>query len=400
MGFIPSKTTISWCCSKKTSIDNDFCLFGDDLSARDSLAISKIQAVIRGFILRNKIFPNNFPKTREISMDYSTDSYENNPIILRLSNLLPKFELSEKETYAINNSNLKIVALLYPNNSIYKGMVDAKGLREGFGKLYLKDGSVYKGFFHQNTIQGRGRMMNINGFVYDGEFDNGLSHGYGKYVALDGTTYKGSWTRDKQCGFGDETYPDGSHYTGNFRNGRKNGQGKLTFSDQNVYEGSFVDNKIKGEGTYHWKDGRVFVGSWTDNRMQGYGIFLWPDKKKYYGHYYNNNKEGFGIFYWGDGHKFEGFWKDGRQHGYGTVRGAEKGNLKYGQWYAGKFLNKINDRDLQRRIDQMIEKEKSSKEFVEFMMNIERYEKYLGDSLSGQETGVSRQNGGKADRQG
>ena len=145
-------------------------------------------------------------------MNYSTEIQDNNPKILKLKNLLPKFELDEKETYLLNTSQLKTMGLLYPNNIIYKGTVNDKFQREGFGKLFLNDGSIYEGFFKENRMEGRGRFLNIEGFIYEGEFKNNLASGYGKYVGLDGTIYKGTWVNNKQNGIGDVTYSDNSHW--------------------------------------------------------------------------------------------------------------------------------------------------------------------------------------------
>ena len=341
-----------------------------------------IQSKLRGFLIRKELY--NYKQIKEISIDYNTDQLEKSPIILRLNNLLPKFELTDKEEYEINNTNNKIIAILYPNNSIYKGMINKKGQREGFGKYFLSDGSIYKGFFHKNKMEGRGRIININGFVYEGEFKNGKSNGYGKYIALDGTSYKGTWLDDKQSGSGNEIYPDGSFYNGNFKNGKKNGFGKLVFKDKNIFEGNFINNDINGEGAFYWKDGRIYIGNWNNNKMNGYGIFIWPDKKKYYGNYINNLKEGFGIFYWNDGYKYEGFWKEGKQNGYGII--SNNSGNKYGYWNSGKLENKISDDKTMKYIDTIINDTKNEKEYIDFSLNISKYEKQIVDGSSSQDT--------------
>jgi hypothetical protein len=305
-------------------------------------------------------------------------------MILKLNDLLPKFELTDKEEYEINNTNNKIIAILYPNKSIYKGMINERGQREGFGKYFLSDGSIYKGFFYNNKMEGRGRMVNINGFVYEGEFKNGQSNGYGKYISLDGTTYKGTWLSDRQSGTGNEVYPDGSFYNGSFKNGKKNGFGKLVFKDKNIFEGHFVNNDINGEGAFYWKDGRIYIGNWINNKMNGYGIFIWPDKKKYYGNYVNNLKEGLGTFYWNDGYKYEGFWKEGKQNGYGYITGNNVD--KYGYWLDGKLQNKISDEETIKSIGKKINDIKKQEEYIKFLLNIGKYEKQIIDGSSSQDT--------------
>ena len=387
MGSVGNKNYIVLTCCSNRSINQKDFIIQDKIHSQFYInKIIKLQSIIKGFLLRKKLYLNQEKnEKKEISLDYKTDDQENNPLIIRLNNLLPKFELSEKETYYINNTNLKIRAFKYNNNSIYKGMINNNNLREGFGKLYLPDGSIYKGFFHNNKMEGRGRFLNINGYVYEGEFKNNLSDGYGKYIALDGTTYKGSWSEDKQSGLGDICYPDGSRYTGNFKNGKKHGFGKLIFSDLNTFEGNFVNNEIKGEGSYHWKDGRFFVGNWSNNKMNGYGIFIWPDKKRYYGHYADNLKEGFGKFIWDDGHSYEGFWKDGKQDGNGIIK--NNNNFKYCFWNKGKLIKIIEDEESKYKIKKMIEDIKNSKEYQDFEINIKKYEKKITENSSGYETG-------------
>ena len=370
-------------CSKKNNVElKELYLDSQYDSAPSQKNIILIQSFFRAFLIRKELY--NYKQTKEVSIDYSTEQFENNSMIIRLNHLLPKFELTDKEEYEINNTSNKIIAILYPNKSVYKGMINSKGQREGFGKYYLSDGSIYKGFFHNNKMEGRGRMVNINGFVYEGEFKNGHSNGYGKYIALDGTTYKGTWLNDKQNGIGNEVYPDGSFYNGNYKDGKKNGNGKMVFKDKNVFEGNFLNNSINGEGAYYWKDGRIYIGNWVDNKINGYGIFIWPDKKKYYGNYINNLKEGFGCFYWNDGHKYEGFWKEGKQNGYGIMSG-NKGN-KYGYWIEGKLQSKINDEETIKFIDKKINEAKKQKEYAEFQLKIQKYEKQITDGSSSQDT--------------
>ena len=383
MGTIAIRDCIYYCNSINKKIESkDIALCPEYSSKNNNKKLILIQSVLRGFLLRKEFY--NFKQIKEISIDYNTDLFEKNPIIQRLNNLLPKFELTDKEEYEINNSNNKIIAILYPNKSIYKGMINEKGQREGFGKYFLSDGSIYKGFFQNNKMEGRGRIININGFIYEGEFKNGQSNGYGKYIALDGTTYKGTWLDDKQNGTGNEIYPDGSFYNGNFKNGKKNGFGKLVFKDKNIYEGQFLNNDINGEGAFYWKDGRSFIGNWKENKMNGYGIFIWPDKKKYYGNYINNLKEGFGVFYWNDGYRYEGFWKEGKQNGYGIINSNK--DDKYGLWVNGKLENKINDDKTIKLINKKISEAKNEKEYKDFLLNISKYEKQIIDGSSSQET--------------
>ena len=386
MGSLPCNVKF-FCCSKKGETDSLTKEISLDTSNQSKQAIL-IQSIFRGYSIRKNLFNSN--QIKEVSIDYSTEQFENNSMITKLNHLLPKFELTDKEEYEINNTSNKIMAILYPNKSVYKGMINSKGQREGFGKYYMADGSIYKGFFKNNKMEGRGRIVNINGFIYEGEFKNGRSNGYGKFFALDGTCYKGTWLNDKQNGIGNEIYPDGSCYNGNFKDGKKNGSGKLIFKNKNILEGNFVDNYINGEGAFYWKDGRIYIGKWNNNKMNGYGIFIWPDKKKYYGNYINNAKEGYGIFFWNDGHKYEGFWKEGKQNGYGIISGNE--STKYGFWSDGKLKNKVEDMETIDFIIKKIDETKQQNEYLEFKLNMQKYEKLITDGVSSQDTNSNSKN--------
>ena len=386
MGSLPCNVKF-FCCSKKGETDSLTKEISLDKSNQSKQAIL-IQSIFRGYSIRKNLFNSN--QIKEVSIDYSTEQFENNSMITKLNHLLPKFELTDKEEYEINNTSNKIMAILYPNKSVYKGMINSKGQREGFGKYYMADGSIYKGFFKNNKMEGRGRIVNINGFIYEGEFKNGRSNGYGKFFALDGTCYKGTWLNDKQNGIGNEIYPDGSCYNGNFKDGKKNGSGKLIFKNKNIFEGNFVDNYINGEGAFYWKDGRIYIGKWNNNKMNGYGIFIWPDKKKYYGNYINNAKEGYGIFFWYDGHKYEGFWKEGKQNGYGIISGNE--STKYGFWSDGKLKNKVEDMETIDFIIKKMDETKQQNEYLEFKLNMQKYEKLITDGVSSQDTNSNSKN--------
>ncbi len=388
MGSSPSNSACCKCKCNGESSEKEIS------SLQNTKSIIKIQSIYRGFIFRKKnpdlyrnincfsirgssSFSDLSKQIKEISMNYSTEIQDNNPKILKLKNLLPKFELDEKEAYLLNTATqLKTMGLLYPGNTIYKGTVNSKFQREGFGKLFLSDGSIYEGFFKENKMEGRGRLLNIEGFIYDGEFKNNLACGYGKYVGLDGTVYKGTWDNNKQNGIGDVTYNDNSHYIGNFVDGFKNGKGKFFFPEGNIYDGNFYNNEIKGEGLYKWRDGRIYMGIWENNKMNGYGIFCWPDNKRYYGHYTNNNKDGFGIFYWTDGKKFEGFWKSGKQHGFGLITSSKIS--EYGEWFEGKHVKTITDDNEIDNIKKIILEKRNNKEFSDFVKNTQKYEKEIG----------------------
>ena len=208
MGAITSREI--YCCNKKYIKDHEIDLDKTFTTPKSLSKIILIQSKFRSFLFRKK--KDNIDGIKTISLEYNMDSYEQNPLITRLEKLLPKFEFNEGEENYIKHCPYKLKGFLYPNKYIYKGMINYRGLREGYGKLYFPDGTIYKGFFRNNKMEGRGRLLSINGYIYEGDFKNNLSNGYGKYVSLDGTSYTGNWKDDKQSGIGDIIYPDGSRF--------------------------------------------------------------------------------------------------------------------------------------------------------------------------------------------
>ena len=79
-----------------------------------------------------------------------------------------------------------------------------------------------------------------------------------------------------------------------------------------------------------------------------------------------------------------------KQNGYGLITG-NSGN-KYGFWSDGKLKNKIEDDETINFINKKIEETKQQKEYIEFQLNIQKYEKLITDGLSSQETNSNSKN--------
>ena len=124
-------------CNKVITLNKDILL------TSSTEPIIKLQSNFRGFLYRknhlsftskrdlNSTSSQNIesPQIKEISMSYSTELFDSYPIIKKLCELIPKFELDEKETYLVTTSSLKTKAIIYENGSIYKGMLNGKNMR-------------------------------------------------------------------------------------------------------------------------------------------------------------------------------------------------------------------------------------------------------------------------------
>ena len=79
--------------TKNNIIYNELYLEENELDKNNyNKKIILIQSSIRRFLIIRKILSKNFYQIKEISMDYNTESFENNIIIKKLNDLLPKFE--------------------------------------------------------------------------------------------------------------------------------------------------------------------------------------------------------------------------------------------------------------------------------------------------------------------
>ena len=358
-------------------------------SREASTSIIKIQSLARGHLFRKKArfllnyLKKKIPKLRAFDnsktpgkkIELSFEPCLNEKVQL-LKEKLPHFEVNEKESHAMRFSNLKKLALEYPDKSIYKGFFNDIWQKEGYGQLFFADGSLYEGFFKGNFMHGRGRLLNSAGYSYDGEFQNGKADGFGKYFNLEGIVYRGGWLDEKQHGDGEESYPDGSTFEGEYFLGKKNGKGKFKSSDGHFYDGEFLNNEIHGWGLYRWNDGRIFQGQWMNNKMNGTGIFIWPDKKKYIGGYLEDNKHGYGIFYWPDGRKYEGCWFEGKQHGPG-ISYDKMCVPQYGYWLNGKKEHVV-DKEKVNEIEVLVKEIKnkmieSNFDYMEKMLPVMSY---------------------------
>ena len=226
---------------------------------------------------KNKINNNNnikkiiYPKLnlnfKEENIDtFNKAKFESNPKILELLSLLGdnnKFILSEKESFYLKNkvsqNNLIKKLLHYKDDCYYLGFIDKiNNNKELFGTYYYNDGSIYKGFFENDKIKGRGRLILINRYIYEGDFEDGLFNGYGKLYTINGIKYEGNWKNDIQDGFGVERYLDGSYYSGIFKKGIKHGKGKFYYKNGDLYDGDFENDEMTGWGMLKKRDGKIY----------------------------------------------------------------------------------------------------------------------------------------------
>ena len=74
------------------------------------------------------------------------------------------------------------------------------GKKDGFGKYFWSNGSVYEGNFKNGQIEGKGsshllpgKFTCTNGDIYDGNWSQGLKNGEGTLFYKSGAKYEGEF---------------------------------------------------------------------------------------------------------------------------------------------------------------------------------------------------------------
>jgi len=96
-----------------------------------------------------------------------------------------------------------------------------KGLKHDLGKITLKNGTEYIGYFEDGKKNGLGQYKWGTGSIYQGIFLDDKPHEGGKMNwQPDDTTYEGEWKNGIAHGQGRKTNSDKSQQTGNFVEGK------------------------------------------------------------------------------------------------------------------------------------------------------------------------------------
>ena len=177
--------------------------------------------------------------------------------------------------------------------------------------------------------------------VYEGPLVDGLREGFGKLTYRDGSVYEGEFANNLPSG-NDETmvFADGRTYQGTFIAGLMQGYGTLEWPNGDVYVGTFNANAITGSGTFYWQESNVtYKGTMENGKLHGIGTMLWPDGRRYVGAFRQNERHGFGIYRTADGSRFRGFFEANQRHGDGVFEDSN-GVKEFQRWNAGALVSK------------------------------------------------------------
>lgn len=243
-------------------------------------------------------------------------------------------------------------------NSSYTGQCHYN-MKHGIGIRLFVDGTVFRGNYLYNRINGQGKMCYAedSGDIkyYSGEWKDGLFDEEGELIFNDCfhiRCYRGHFRKGLYHGYGLLEYRDGGCYEGEFDstklstnllispwNGIKHGEGKRLWASGNQFEGTWANDEML-EGKYFDKfNSSIYSGTFTNDKKCGTSCreiwcsldgksfrdpcLQWKHKGnetcKYVGDYQRGVFHGKGCFSTTDGRKYDGEWKNGKQHGYGKA---------------------------------------------------------------------------------
>ena len=232
------------------------------------------------------------------------------------------------------------ILIEFRESSTYIGYHDNNFNKNGFGKLYLPNGSRYEGEFKNGEANGFGMRFEDEEILYQGQFKNGRANGFGIQFSGGEVVYQGQFKNGRPNGIGIQfnadniyqgeiknDYSDGfgiclfeddnwKKYEGEWKNGLFNGYGILYFQDGSIYHGIFKNDKINGFGISYIKNEGYYIGQHKDNKYHGYGKAYYLDTKiEIKGKFKHGDLNGFGIKFFPNGDIIEGYWKYGFLNG-------------------------------------------------------------------------------------
>ncbi|KAJ3373609.1 hypothetical protein GGF31_000452 [Allomyces arbusculus] len=257
---------------------------------------------------------------------------------------------------ADGNDSVAMTTIRFVNGSVYRGTLH-EGEMHGSSGMYewAPSGTVYRGEFARNRIEGRGRFMWRDGSKYEGDVSNNLRCGNGRIRLASGVVYEGQWVMSMPHGKGKMIYSESppSFYEGSFLFGQRHGSGQMHYSSGAVYMGQWHEGVRHGRGTMVWPDlGQEYDGEWHHGLMHGRGIYLWHHVRQpgetpveqyyharnwYEGDFVDNQRHGKGVFQYADGSIYVGDFAGNQKHGNALFR-DRYGRIHEGEWHRDQMV--------------------------------------------------------------
>jgi len=215
------------------------------------------------------------------------------------------------------------------NRKEYTGHMK-KGLRDGYGVLYWKDGSYYSGKWSEDMKEGEGTLFYANGDIYTGQWVKEKKTGDGKYMYSAGGAYSGGFEGGKKNGAGNNYVmrPDDQwqFFNGEYSQGAR-ANGEFNSSAGFTYSGEFspFNGNFNGSGVYIWACGKRYTGHFQAGEPSGHGTLTYPQGWSYTGAFCAGKFQGYGKFTWSENHFYEGEFLKGEMTGVGVYGFADGG---------------------------------------------------------------------------
>ena len=320
------------------------------------------------------VFPSRNVNSFPCNFNYST-------IIEYMSNIRNKPTPQHMISYLYSEG-------LYEGELLFQSNSDVP-LRHGYGEMTYKNGSIYSGYWYNNSRQGKGTLTS-NEQIYEGEWLYDLPHGQGKCVYKQGnvTSYEGGWLKGKCFGYGKLTYsdgteieavflgdnnisehikkrsPDNSIFYGKVSNNNIPDKAYEISHDGNIYYGNFIINENNAlikhgeQSVCYLNNGNTFVGDFKEGAAS-YGKVLFKNGDVYEGEVKGFKRNGRGVNKYNDGYVYEGMFVDDCREGEGKLvkgkycyegtwkRDKKEGNgfelMENGEKYCGEYRNGMKE---------------------------------------------------------
>jgi hypothetical protein len=136
------------------------------------------------------------------------------------------------------------------------------------------------GIAADGTISGKGKLVwRVKGSasydpktiysVYAGDMRNGRANGKGRLELRSGEVFDGYWVDGRLDGKGFHIDAAGNRYEGAFKAGRPDGAGRYLARNGEIFEGSFVDGLRQGKGRTRLAGGTVYESEWDRGKELG-----------------------------------------------------------------------------------------------------------------------------------
>ena len=159
--------------------------------------------------------------------------------------------------------------IVFGKYSYYEGETK-DGRPHGDGVIKLKDGKTKDGIslfckFEDGHPIGEGTYINGIGNKIIGEFDIklNLKNKFGKLIYKNGSIYEGGFEGRIQHGEGKETWKNGTKVKGIYDMGIFV-EGAIIFTNGIITEGTFKNYKLHGEGKMTLENGKIIKGTWNE----------------------------------------------------------------------------------------------------------------------------------------